>query len=405
MVTEKPTDAVSAFENLSIATKGARVALPEPPSDAADASGPVLEWATASSALFVKPDEDPAGVPGPDLLSDAALYEWAGVSFGRTETYRLYLSLKKFAESLDGGYEALKFWGKVSARSGDYYVAYGKTPEDPEEVDATKVEGKAGANKYTYFVSKGSAASWTALPNVTSEQIVIASQIRRLLTGDLTAAVPSYPPFPGNEASLLRATICRITASTAIAPAGFFEANEDGGVEPVKNDDGEVDAPRKECAELLEGAGWAHMELRLNTLGRCTKLPENENEDAEPVEGDEVVDPLGGVAEEEGVDQWSFRAAPGGAGTVAASMAKATSMDWPGAYAVAGGKTFVNVYVGNGLPYGATPYSPPMPGDICGEWAVPEEEVSEEVVAGVFPVEGKDVVADPTPPAEEGEEE
>lgn len=243
------------------------------------------------------------------------------------------------------------------------------------------------------------------LPNVTAAQLVVASQIRRLLTGDLAAAVPSYPPFPGDEAALLRAMVGRITAACAIAPAGTFEANEDGEVEPVKNDDGEVDAPRKDCAELCEGAAWAHFELGVNSLGRCTKLPEPEDDEGyEPPEGDEVAEPLGGVGEEEGKDEWSFRAAPGGAGTTAGSWCKATSMDWPGAFAVAGGKQFCNVYVGNGLPASAGPYSPPLPGDICGEWAVPEEEVTEEVVPGVFPSEGKDVVADPTPPAEEEEE-
>ena len=168
-----------------------------------------------------------------------------------------------------------------------------------------------------------------------------------------------------------------------------------GGVGGVSGGGGVVTGRRGEVSD----------ELRLNGLGRCTKLPENEEEDAEPVEGDDVVDPLGGVGEEEGVDQWSFRPAPGGAGMTQGSFVKATSMDWPGAYAVGGGRVFTNVYNGNGLPFKNGAYSPTEVGRVEGEWTVPEEEVSEEVVEGVFPVEGRDVVKDPTPVEEEGEEE
>ncbi|GMH95821.1 hypothetical protein TrST_g12223 [Triparma strigata] len=405
VITEKPGDAVTSFENLSIGVKGEKVTLPPAPDSSAEASGPVLDWSTKTAALFVKPDEAPEGVPGPDLMADAGMYEWAGVSFGKTETYRLYLSIKKFCETLDAGYQAVKFWGKVTSRDGDYYVCYGKTPENPEDMDATKMEGTEGANKYTYFVTKGVSSPWVALPNVTMAQIVTAGKIRRLLTGSLDAAVPSYPPFPGNEANLLRAMIAQITADCAIAPSGTFEADDEGLIEPVKNDDGDVDPPKKECEELLSKDAWQHYELRLNTLGRCTKLPEPEDaDDYEPPEGDEVPEPLGACGEEEGTDEWSMRPCPGGAGQTAGSYAKAVSLTWPGAYAVAGGKSFVNVYVGNGLKYSNVTYTPPLPAGIGKEWSVPEEEADAEVEPGTFPLEGKDVIADPTPPAEEEDE-
>ncbi len=406
MITEKPTDAVQSFENISAAAKSDRVRLPPPPSDPSPAEGPTLEWSKSSAALFVKPDEAPEGVPCDDLMADAAMYEWAGVGFGKTETYRLYLSMKKFAETLDAGYEALKFWGKVISRDGDYYVCYGKTPEDPEDLDPNVMEGKDGANKYTYFVSKSPASPWTQLPNVTSAQILAHTKIRRILTGDLQADVPSYPPFPGKEASLLRASIARITADCGVSPAGTFEADDEGNVEPTKNDDGDVDPPKKDCEELLDPSAWAHHELRINALGRCTKLPEPEDaDDYEPPEGDEVADPLGALGESEEGDKWSVRPCPGGSGMTASSCAKAVSLDWPGAYAVAGGKKFVNVYVGDGLAYAATEYTPPLPAAIAGEWAVPEEEADAEPESGVFPLEGKDVTVDPTPPEEEGEDE
>ena len=82
------------------------------------------------------------------------------------------------------------------------------------------------------------------------------------------------------------------------------------------------------------------------------------------------------------------------------------SLTWPGAYAVAGGKSFVNVYVGNGLPYSSAAYTPPLPSAICGEWKdEAQEEEGAEVEPGSFPMEGKDILVDPTPPAEEEEDE
>lgn len=55
-----------------------------------------LKWAQTSQALFAVPDEPPeGGAVAPDMLDEANMWEWGGVSFGRLETYRLYLSVKK----------------------------------------------------------------------------------------------------------------------------------------------------------------------------------------------------------------------------------------------------------------------------------------------------------------------
>ena len=65
------------------------------------------------------------------------------------------------------------------------------------------------------------------LPNITMAQVVVSRQIKRLLTGDLDAPVPSFPPFPGTERNLLRALVARIVGATLISPDGFFELSED----------------------------------------------------------------------------------------------------------------------------------------------------------------------------------
>ena len=48
----------------------------------------------------------------------------------------------------------------------------------------------------------------------------------------------SYPPFPGNEANFLRATIARISASTIISPQGYYMFEED---EDEEEEGGEPD--------------------------------------------------------------------------------------------------------------------------------------------------------------------
>ena len=54
-----------------------------------------------ASVALMKTLEAPAenqGCAYPDLLSEAGILEWAGVSLGKAETYRLYLSIKALAD-------------------------------------------------------------------------------------------------------------------------------------------------------------------------------------------------------------------------------------------------------------------------------------------------------------------
>jgi radial spoke head protein 4A len=105
----------------------------------------------------------------------------------------------------------------------------------------------------------------------------------------------------------------------------------------------------------------------------------------------EVTGPLESLKPE----QWSFRLAPGGAGAAASSVVVARSLVWPGAIAVAAGRKYLNVYVGNGIMYDPVSYTPPMPAPIQQEWAPASEDEP-----GL--TEQPDVRIDPTPPAPEG---
>lgn len=76
-------------------------------------------------------------------------------------------------------------------RSTPYFVIEGLTSDDFISSDQEKAEaagdisfeGKEGLNKFTYWVSTSVNSEWSQLPNITPQQVVIARQIKRLLTG------------------------------------------------------------------------------------------------------------------------------------------------------------------------------------------------------------------------------
>ena len=328
-------------------------------------------------------------------MEDAALMEWGGVSFGRGETYRLYLSIKALAESLPGEADKVRLFGKINTRSKPYFIVEANSTFEGEEVDATKQEGKEGANKFQYFVTQTpEAGGWVKLPEVTMAQVTASRQFKRLLSGNLQAAVTTFPIFPGTEANLLRAIVGRIAGATSISPDGHFALDDDGELKAAEAEDFAGAFP-KDGEAMKDAEAWKHHTCDLNTLGRVRAMPEILGEDGEPIVEDEPVEAtpqLNGLTPE----AWSIRVGPGGAGVAATSGAIAKSLVWPGAIAVAAGRRFVNVYVGNGVMYDPNPYSPPLPCRTQAEWAPAEEEAPL--------VEQEDVRNDPTPPKAEEEE-
>lgn len=352
-------------------------------------------------------------------MNDSALLEWAGLSLGKTEIYRLYLSIKKLAETLPGDVERLRFFGVFYTRGLPYFVVEGINPEEDENRNEKLQEGKAGANRYAYWVTQSPEASqgWSKLPPVQCQQIVLSRHFRRFLSGSLSTKVVSYPPFPGGtEAHYLRTLIARITASTSISPDGFFETEDgdDGPVVKPAENEALLERFPKDSSELKDAGNWKHHELEFNGLGRWTKLPEVTDEaTGEPVElsaeeqaAAELSEPLAGVQPE----AWAFRLAPGGAGGSSSSTVLARSMKWPGAVSIAWARRFLCMYVGFGQPMMTTPYSPPFPPSIQSEWvsgsASEGSEENAEATANLRGVmmENNDVRVDPTPPAAENPE-
>jgi len=98
VLSERPSDASAVFEHLSASVKEGTVkpANTIPSLGEQAAAEAQIKWAQSSQALFAVPDEPPeGGAVVPDMLDEANMWEWGGVSFGRLETYRLYLSVKK----------------------------------------------------------------------------------------------------------------------------------------------------------------------------------------------------------------------------------------------------------------------------------------------------------------------
>ena len=343
----------------------------------------------------------------PDLLDEANLLEWAGVSIGRYEAHRLFLSMKKLSESLPGDVGRLRFFGKIFSRGLPYVIVEGLSPEDEEGTDDKLQEGRNGGNKYAYWVARSTDVAveeWVKLPNVTMAQVVVSRKIKRLLSGDIDAPVPSFPPFPGTERHLLRAIIARIAGATLISPDGFFDMDDESDPPVAKEAEAEALNERfpKSSSDLKEAEGWKHHEVELNVLGRVLAMPEVLDDEGNPVEPDEPIEvtaPLKEITPE----AWTLRVCPGGSGTTAVSAVSARSLTWPGAVAVAQGRRYVNIYLGHGVMYEPSRYTPSLPAPVQAEWAPPSED-DPDAGSAVVLLEQVDVKVDPTPPVPEGEE-
>ena len=109
-----------------------------------------VEFIEKARAHFKLPEpEEEGGPPGelptvngvPDLLENQKVFEWAGISWGEAETFRLQKSLAKLAA--DSSAENLKFWGMIKGTQADYYIAEGtKEAEDDGEERGPEYEAR-----------------------------------------------------------------------------------------------------------------------------------------------------------------------------------------------------------------------------------------------------------------------
>ncbi|KAJ8331197.1 hypothetical protein O5D80_000761 [Batrachochytrium dendrobatidis] len=219
----------------------------------------------------------------PDIMDLANLWEWAGVSFGKEETFVLFLSIKKLVE--EKPLKSVRLWGKVFGTHGNYIIVEAEIKEgsadeddaianappisnaemtepisakdsDGQEKPDTKnklaeeaeiglpkpktkpvkpltKEVRVGVNKYVYYTTPFAGGPWTRLPDVIPELLQASRKIHKYFTGNLSAHISSYPAFPGTESHYLRAQIARISSATVLSPNGYYmvDAEEAEGEE------------------------------------------------------------------------------------------------------------------------------------------------------------------------------
>lgn len=153
----------------------------------------------------------------------ANLWDWAGVSFGRQETFILSLSIKSLVQKRQ--LKSARLWGKIQGIKGNYIVVEGELKDGSNDEEAavepfipeiaidgdkklesgdevSKIESKKdkkfaplqkenriGVNKYIYYVCKQIGGAWTRLPDVLPERLQESRKIRKYMTGDLDAKV------------------------------------------------------------------------------------------------------------------------------------------------------------------------------------------------------------------------
>lgn len=108
---------------------------------------------------------------------------------------------------------------------------------------------------------------WVQLPESRPEHLMIAREIKVVLTGNLNAKVDSCPPFPGKERHLLREQIARITHGTEICPKGIYEIDEETNEVKLAE---EFTMPS--TTELNSLEAWGHTHPILLKAGRCSHI-------------------------------------------------------------------------------------------------------------------------------------
>jgi len=350
-----------------------------------------------------------------NILEHQQLISWSGLCMESEEAYQLQHSVIRLVRKFGDNFEHSRFWGKILAMDSDYYIVEAKLTEYPEPkeeaedaTEPTKNEdpGK-GANEFVYFVTPNiENGEWRQLSDVTAEQIKKSRRIHRLFTGDLNAKVGGRVHFEWCEAELLRAQIARISAATVLAPNEFYQKpEEDDEEDPFAMELNEEFAPNEEGGVASDS--WVHSRGHLRLEGRVAKwiAPEKEDEeddedgDAEKEETEptaeeleEEIPILQSIAsdvcaqfangddeddEAEGSNVWNIRTLNE---QMAYKVIVLSNKVWDGAKTIyrSNSSTFVNVYIGDGIKYRATFYTPTPPLAIQPQFDEMKEVEAEE---------------------------
>ena len=317
----------------------------------------------------------------PDLLTESKIFEWAGISFGDKEIYRLQKSLASLSGKTTAG--NLKFWGKINGTKKDYYVAEGtlEAGDDDGEEKGPDFEARgSGVNTYVYWVTDSSLNEWTQLPDLSPKDIDAARSIKVLLTGDLEHEIITNPFFFGKEKNYLRAQIARISHGTTLIPRGIFklsEPEEENGpqleIEKIDVEDEEAKFVQPQTEIQIDLSNWVHHPksiLNNNRTGHLEPVVPEDMEGVEPadllkkiLEKDPYVERIRSVTDDVEVDgigsAWNLRQHNGSCREHSVVVVK--SLRWPGAHTIWKETTQYSIYVGNGLKNEDLSYYPVFP--------------------------------------------
>jgi radial spoke head protein 4A len=237
-----------------------------------------------------------------DLPCTMKMFEWAGISFGDAEAFRLYKAMKRLAKT--SGATCLRFWGKYLGRKCDYFVIEGQLPysEEAKSENGAEDRGK-GINSHVYWVTDDLLSDWVQLPESEPRYIHAARNIKYLVTGNLNADLNTNPKFPGKERHFLRAQIARISHTTTIVPKDYLGPNEDN--ERLIKFSEEFASPA--ASDLNNVENWVHHYQNILLAGRAEheipNLPEEEVEEAVAAleEKDPFIERLKGINEDKQV--------------------------------------------------------------------------------------------------------
>ena len=378
-----------------------------------------------------------------NILQYQQLLQYAGICIDYEEAYLLQNAFTRLIRKFGENIENSRFWGKINAINNDYWIVEAKLSEYPEasEDKPPKVEdpGK-GTNEYVYFVMTNiENGEWIKLNDVTPEQIKKSRQVYRLFTGDLTAKVGGQIHFEWTEAELLRAQIARISSSTILAPADYHQKPEEEDEEnPFIIELNEEFAPNEDGG--VNEDAWSHSRGHLRLEGRLKKWiePEKEEDDEEDEAEKEEKEPspeeleeeiailesisndkcaeFGGFGDDEQENEssncWFIRKINE---NMPYQIVTINNKLWNGAKTIylSNTKTFINVYIGNGIKYRNKYFTPTPPAIIQSQFnefkeiEIPNPENEEETVTkqeSVFAVQTEQMPP-PPPPKEENENE
>jgi len=348
VLNEQPEDPSKRFSSISNSALQEGFAFKDSDAIAAQKSkheesarGARRECSTSLISLAGKDNSDDGS-----SLDDFELLELAGISVGGSQGHQLAWSIQDLTALPE--VKSARFWGKILGTSGDYYIAEA-TPTSVTGYPSSEFDLESAANQSNFYVSSSPGGAWTKLPAVRTSTVDGSRKIKKYLTGKLDAAINSYPKFPGSEADLLRAQIHRIASAATLAPAGWYNVQDEAVV---------AGEQENVAADALS---WVHRHVELAENGRAGAFTTKDEEGEDVVQPHEVNPPLSAMnhGEEDDIFVASTNAAVG--------TAMARSLNWPGACSVYKNKRCANIYVGNGLKYSSTPYSPPSPPEVLGQ--------------------------------------